>query len=55
VANHVGAGSDVMGGTENIVHLVSRAGVESWPKMSKDMVAENLIRHISRLFSKGDK
>lgn len=55
VANHVGAGSDVMGGTENIVHLVSRAGVESWPKMSKDMVAENLIRHISRFVSKGDK
>jgi len=55
VANHVGAGSDVMGGTENIVHLVSQAGIESWPMMSKDMVAENLIRHISRFVSKGDK
>lgn len=54
VANHVGAGSDVMGGTENIVHLVSRAGVESWPRMSKDMVAEKLILHISHVLSKDE-
>lgn len=54
VANHVGAGSDVMGGMENIVHLVSRSGVESWPKMSKNMVAAELIKHISRLLPEGD-
>lgn len=53
VANHVGAGSDVMGGTENTVHLLSQAGVEAWPRMSKEMVAEKLVQHISRRLSEG--
>jgi phosphopantothenoylcysteine decarboxylase/phosphopantothenate--cysteine ligase len=55
VANHVGVGSDVMGGLDNIVHIISRDKVESWPRMSKDLVAEKLVRHISFLLSNGDK
>lgn len=47
VANDVGAGSDVMGGASNAVHLVSAAGVESWPRMPKADVAARLIRHLA--------
>lgn len=55
VANDVGVGSDVMGGLDNIVHIISRDKVESWPRMSKNLVAEKLVRHISLLLSNGDK
>ncbi len=43
VANDVGAGSDVMGGATNTVHIVTRDGVEDWPKMPKQQVAEKLM------------
>ena len=35
-------GSGVMGGDRNLVRIVSAAGVEAWPEMSKDGVAERL-------------
>jgi phosphopantothenoylcysteine decarboxylase/phosphopantothenate--cysteine ligase len=31
-----------MGGDRNRVRIVSRAGVEDWPEMSKDEVSERL-------------
>lgn len=45
VANDVSG--DVMGGGANSVHLVTQAGVESWPTMSKDAVARRLIERIA--------
>ncbi len=47
VANDVGPGSDVFGGTENTVHLVTAAGVETWPKMSKQDIARKLAGRIA--------
>jgi phosphopantothenoylcysteine decarboxylase/phosphopantothenate--cysteine ligase len=35
--------SGVMGGDRNRVRIVSAAGVEEWPEMSKDEVAERLV------------
>jgi phosphopantothenoylcysteine decarboxylase/phosphopantothenate--cysteine ligase len=32
-----------MGGERNTVHLVTAAGVESWPQMDKREVAERLL------------
>ncbi|MGD2132551.1 MAG: bifunctional phosphopantothenoylcysteine decarboxylase/phosphopantothenate--cysteine ligase CoaBC [Maricaulaceae bacterium] len=40
VANDVSG--DVMGGAENEITLVTREGEETWPRMSKDAVAERL-------------
>jgi phosphopantothenoylcysteine decarboxylase/phosphopantothenate--cysteine ligase len=31
----------------NTVHLVTKAGVEDWPKMGKDAVAEKLVARIA--------
>jgi phosphopantothenoylcysteine decarboxylase/phosphopantothenate--cysteine ligase len=45
VANDVSG--DVMGGAENAVHLVTAAGVESWPRMPKDAVARRLAQRIA--------
>jgi phosphopantothenoylcysteine decarboxylase/phosphopantothenate--cysteine ligase len=42
VANDVSAGSGVMGGDRNRVRIVSAAGVEEWPELSKVEVAEKL-------------
>ena len=42
VANDVSPESGVMGGDRNTVHLVSAAGVETWPTLSKTEVAEKL-------------
>lgn len=44
VANDVSAGSGVMGGNDNQVHLVTADGAESWPAMTKDGVAAELMR-----------
>ena len=48
LANDVSAGSGTFGGTENTVHLVAADGVESWPRLSKQEVAERLADTIER-------
>ena len=47
VANDVGAGSDIMGGAENEVHLVTEQGLEHWPRLAKDDVADRLAARIA--------
>jgi phosphopantothenoylcysteine decarboxylase/phosphopantothenate--cysteine ligase len=47
VANDVSAEHGVMGGDRNSVHLVSAAGVETWPTLSKDEVARRLVAHLA--------
>ena len=47
VANDVGAGSDVMGGTENEVRLITADGAEAWPRASKQDVAARLVERIA--------
>lgn len=47
VANDVSAGTGIMGGNDNQVHIVSAAGAESWPKLSKTEVASKLALKIS--------
>jgi phosphopantothenoylcysteine decarboxylase/phosphopantothenate--cysteine ligase len=47
VANDVSPQTGVMGGDRNTVHLVSAAGVESWPTQSKDDVARTLVARIA--------
>jgi phosphopantothenoylcysteine decarboxylase/phosphopantothenate--cysteine ligase len=49
VANDVSEETGVMGGTRNTVHLVSKGGVDSWPEMSKDDVAERLMQYLAGL------
>ena len=56
VANDVSPGTGIMGGTKNRVHLVSAAGVEDWPEMTKDAVAERLVARIAaHLGNRSDK
>jgi phosphopantothenoylcysteine decarboxylase/phosphopantothenate--cysteine ligase len=45
VANDVSG--DVMGGTENSVHLVTETGVEDWPRLPKAEVAGRLAARIA--------
>lgn len=47
VANDVSHSTGVMGGDDNQVHVISEAGVETWPSMSKDDVAKALAKTIS--------
>jgi phosphopantothenoylcysteine decarboxylase/phosphopantothenate--cysteine ligase len=44
VANDVSLEGGVMEGSENQVQLVTARGVESWPRMSKEAVAEELMQ-----------
>jgi phosphopantothenoylcysteine decarboxylase/phosphopantothenate--cysteine ligase len=46
LANDVSPETGIMGGDSNTVHLVTAAGVESWPPQSKDNVAKTLIDRI---------
>jgi phosphopantothenoylcysteine decarboxylase/phosphopantothenate--cysteine ligase len=45
VANDVSG--DVMGGSRNRVHLVTKSGVEDWPEATKDDVARHLVARIA--------
>jgi phosphopantothenoylcysteine decarboxylase/phosphopantothenate--cysteine ligase len=53
VANDVSAEHGVMGGDRNTVFLVSGAGVEAWPTMSKDEVARRLVAYLAGAASGG--
>ena len=43
VANDVSAATGIMGGNRNTVHIVTASGVEDWPEMDKDKVADALL------------
>ena len=49
LANDVSQGSGVFGGERNTVHLVSASGIESWPEMSKDDVAQRLMHRLAQM------
>jgi phosphopantothenoylcysteine decarboxylase/phosphopantothenate--cysteine ligase len=53
LANDVGAGSDVMGGAENEVILITGGETEAWPRMGKASVAQRLARRIGEHFQEG--
>jgi phosphopantothenoylcysteine decarboxylase / phosphopantothenate---cysteine ligase len=54
VANDVSTASGVMGGDRNTVHLLTRNGadiaVDSWPVMTKEQVATELVAEVARRF-----
>jgi phosphopantothenoylcysteine decarboxylase/phosphopantothenate--cysteine ligase len=47
VANDVSPETEIMGGSENAVHIVSAAGIETWPRLVKDEVAHRLAQRIA--------
>ena len=47
VANDVSPETGIMGGTENAITLISDAGAEAWPRMSKADVAMQLAQRIA--------
>ena len=47
VANDVAPGTGTFGGDDNTVHLITAAGAESWPRMSKQAVADRLVERIA--------
>ena len=47
VANDVSPETGIMGGDENAVHLITPNGVENWPRVAKDVVAQRLAARIA--------
>lgn len=47
VANDVTPATGIMGGSENMVTLISEAGAETWPRLSKPEVARRLADRIA--------
>jgi phosphopantothenoylcysteine decarboxylase / phosphopantothenate---cysteine ligase len=47
LANDVSPETGIMGGDANTIHMVTAAGVESWPPQSKEEVARALIERIA--------
>ena len=47
VANDVSPATGIMGGTENEIQLVTEAGIEPWPRLGKDEVAQRLAQRIA--------
>jgi phosphopantothenoylcysteine decarboxylase / phosphopantothenate---cysteine ligase len=56
VANDVSPATGVMGGDRNTVHLLTRTddeiAVDSWPVMTKEQVASELIAHVAKAVGK---
>jgi phosphopantothenoylcysteine decarboxylase / phosphopantothenate---cysteine ligase len=59
VANDVSPSTGVMGGDRNTVHLLTRHGdnidVDSWPVMTKEEVASELIAHVAKAISQASR
>ncbi len=47
VANDVSPETGIMGGADNVVHLLTAAGAEHWPRLSKEAVAGKLADRIA--------
>ena len=47
IANDVSPESGIMGGEENVVHLITANGVEDWPRLVKQEVARRLAVRIA--------
>jgi phosphopantothenoylcysteine decarboxylase/phosphopantothenate--cysteine ligase len=47
VANDVSPATGIMGGEENVVHLITADGVEDWPRLAKHEVARRLAARIA--------
>jgi phosphopantothenoylcysteine decarboxylase/phosphopantothenate--cysteine ligase len=47
VANDVSPATGIMGGAENLVHIVSAARIEAWPRLAKQDVARRLAHRIA--------
>jgi phosphopantothenoylcysteine decarboxylase/phosphopantothenate--cysteine ligase len=47
LANDVSPGTGTFGGAENLIHLIDGSGVEDWPRMAKQEVAERLALRIA--------
>ncbi len=47
LANDVAPGTATFGGDDNLIHLITAASVDDWPRMSKAEVAERLCREIA--------
>ncbi|MDH3593399.1 MAG: bifunctional phosphopantothenoylcysteine decarboxylase/phosphopantothenate--cysteine ligase CoaBC [Rhodospirillales bacterium] len=47
LANDVSPGTGIFGGADNLIHLIDGSGVEDWPRMTKQEVAERLARRIA--------
>lgn len=47
LANDVSQGTNVLGGTNNKVHVIDATGVEEWPLTSKVAVAKRLADRIA--------
>jgi len=51
VANDVSPATGIMGGDRNRVHLVTKAGVEDWPEMTKPEVARRLMERVAAMLA----
>lgn len=55
VANDVSPATGTFGGDANRVHLVMADGVEDWPKLAKDEVAQRLAARIAQALESGTR
>jgi len=53
LANDVAPGTGTFGGAENTLHLIDAAGVDSWPRLSKEAAAERLAARIAAALAAG--
>ncbi|MEN8194919.1 MAG: bifunctional phosphopantothenoylcysteine decarboxylase/phosphopantothenate--cysteine ligase CoaBC [Pseudomonadota bacterium] len=54
LANDVSPSTGTFGGDANVIHLIDDAGIEDWPRMSKEEVAQRLAERISEtIMAKG--
>ena len=55
VANDVAPETGTFGGSANTIHLIDDTGVESWPTLTKQAVAERLAQRIAARLGEGNR
>jgi phosphopantothenoylcysteine decarboxylase/phosphopantothenate--cysteine ligase len=53
LANDVAPGTGTFGGDANTIHLIDASGVDPWPTLTKQAVAERLALRIAAHLGKG--
>ena len=51
VANNISTEFDVFGSDNNQIHLITKDGVEDWPKMTKVEVAKQLVNRMAEFLN----
>jgi phosphopantothenoylcysteine decarboxylase/phosphopantothenate--cysteine ligase len=50
IANNISPEANTFGNSHNTIHIISKEGIENWPKLPKNIIGQKLTRRIIKFF-----